>query len=92
MAYTFLKSMGLEIGNSIVEDDKLDLARQLMASAIEKNVELILPSDILITDEIKAGANTKVVSRDEIPQDGDGVDIGPESIKNIKNVLKDAKL
>lgn len=91
MAYTFLKSMGLEIGNSIVEDDKLDLARQLMASAIEKNVELILPSDILITDEIKAGANTKVVSRDEIPQDGDGVDIGPESIKNIKNVLKDAK-
>lgn len=91
MAYTFLKSMGLEIGNSIVEDDKLDLARQLMASALEKNVELILPSDILITDEIKAGANTKVVSRDEIPQDGNGVDIGPESIKNIKNVLKDAK-
>ena len=61
MAYTFFKSMGLEIGDSIVEDDKLDLARELMAKAIEENVDFVLPDDVVMAKELKAGVELSLI-------------------------------
>src|SRR6266700_5596754 len=77
MAYTFLKSQGLEVGRSKVEDDKLDLARNLVSLAEGREIRLALPQDHLVADKIDAGARAEVVSRGAIPRDRIGVDIGP---------------
>lgn len=91
MAYTFFKSMGLEIGDSIVEDDKLDLARELMAKAIEKNVDFVLPDDIVMAKELKAGVETKIVDRDKMEEGYMGLDIGPKTIETIRGKLESAR-
>lgn len=91
MAYTFFKSMGLEIGDSIVEDDKLDLARELMAKAIENDVDFVLPDDVVMAKEIKAGVETKTVDRDEMEEGYMGLDIGPKTVQNIKEKLESAR-
>lgn len=91
MAYTFFKSMGLEIGDSIVEDDKLDLARELMAKAIEENVDFVLPDDVVMAKELKAGVETKIAGRDEMEEGYMGLDIGPKTIETIRGKLEAAR-
>lgn len=91
MAFTFLKSMGLEVGDSIVEDDKLDLARDLMAKAVENHVDFILPEDIVITKEIKEGAEFEIVEKDAIELGTMGVDIGPKTVEIIEKKIEDAR-
>lgn len=91
MAYTFFKSMGLEIGDSIVEDDKLDLARELMAKAIEENVDFVLPDDVVMAKELKAGVETKIVDRDKMEEGYMGLDIGPKTIGTIRGKLESAR-
>lgn len=91
MAYTFFKSMGLEIGDSIVEDDKLDLARELMAKAIEENVDFVLPDDVVMAKELKAGVETKIVDRDKMEEGYMGLDIGPKTIETIRGKLESAR-
>lgn len=91
MANTFIKSMGKSVGKSLVEDDKLDLARETMALAAEKGVDFILPVDFIEAGEISADAKEKVVDIDGVDAQKMILDIGPESVNNIKNILKDAK-
>lgn len=91
MANTFIKSMGKSVGKSLVEDDKLDLARETMALAAEKGVDFILPVDFIEAGEISADAEEEVVDIDGVDAQKMILDIGPESVNNIKNILKDAK-
>ncbi|PSL48715.1 phosphoglycerate kinase [Chitinophaga niastensis] len=80
MAYTFLKAQGKEIGNSLCENDKLDLANELVAKAKAKGVQLLLPVDSIAADKFAEDANTQTVSNDNIPAGWMGLDIGPKSI------------
>ena len=80
MAYTFLKAQGIGIGKSLVEEDKLDLARKILADVKAKNFRLLLPLDNVVTPEFKADAPTKVVEVSAIPPDQMGLDIGPKTI------------
>ena len=91
MAYTFFKAQGLEVGNSICEMDKLDLAKEAMEKAKQKGVKLMLPVDTKIGKEFKADTESKVVSYKEIPAGWEGFDIGPETIKMYEEELKTAK-
>ena len=91
MAYTFFKSMGYTVGKSLCEEDKLDLAQELMKKAKEKNVKLVLPVDNVIAKEIAPDAESKVIDSDNIPDDWEGLDIGPKTIELFKQELKDAK-
>jgi len=91
MAYTFLKSQGYEIGTSICEDDKLELAKNLLLKAKEKNVELILPVDIHVTKEVDANSESFITDISNIPADFCGLDIGPKSIELIVEKLRSAK-
>ncbi|MFC1493252.1 phosphoglycerate kinase [candidate division KSB1 bacterium] len=88
MMFTFLKAMGKEIGNSLLEEDKIDLAKE----AIEKGGDkLLLPVDCLIADEFKENAKTKLVSVDEIEPGWIGVDIGPDTIRKYYKYIIEAK-
>jgi phosphoglycerate kinase len=80
MAYTFLKAQGRSIGKSLVEEDKLDLARKILADVKQKNFKLLLPLDNVVTPEFKADAPTKIVEVSAIPADQMGLDIGPKTI------------
>lgn len=91
MANTFIKSMGKEVGKSLVEDDKLDLAHQIIEEASKKGVNLILPEDFIEATEISDDAKGQVVDASSIDKDKMVLDIGPNSLKKIKMVLKDAK-
>mgnify|MGYP005768203237 CR=1 FL=1 len=91
MAYTFFKSMGYSVGNSICELDKLDLARGAMAKAKEKGVKLMLPVDNIIADEFSNDANVKAINSDQIPDGWEGLDIGPKTIAMFEEELKKAK-
>ncbi len=91
MAYTFLKSEGLNIGKSICEEDKIDLAKELIEKAKEKNVKLLLPVDIKVAKEFSNEAESKVVAVDEIEDEWEGMDIGPKTIEEYKNILESAK-
>ena len=91
MAYTFFKSMGYTVGKSICEMDKLDLAQDLIKKAKEKNVKLVLPVDNVIAKEIAKDAENKVIDSDNIPDDWEGLDIGPKTIELFKEELKNAK-
>ena len=92
MAYTFFKAMGHEVGLSLLEIDKVDLANELMQKAKEKGVKFLLPIDTVIAQEFKPDADHKVVPSNEIPADWEGMDIGPESIKLFGEEIKKAKL
>jgi phosphoglycerate kinase len=87
MAATFLKAQGYEVGRSLVEDDKLDLARKLLQEAKELKVPFLLPVDVLVAGEIKAGASARVVPTTDIPVSSHIVDIGPRSIKLFQDEL-----
>ena len=91
MAYTFLKAQGKEIGNSLVENDKLDLALELLAKAKAKGVNLVLPVDSVAADKFAADANTQVVSNDNIPAGWMGLDIGEKSVKIFSDVISQSK-
>lgn len=91
MAYTFFKAQGYEVGNSICELDKLELATNLMKKAEEKGVKLMLPVDTKIGKEFKEDTQSKTVKCNEIPEGWEGFDIGEESIKIFKEELKKAK-
>ena len=91
MAYTFFKSMGYDVGDSICELDKLDLAQDIMKKAKEKGVKLMLPVDTKVGKEFKPDTESKVVKYTEIPDGWEGFDIGPETIKMYVEELKSAK-
>ena len=91
MAYTFFKSMGYTVGNSICEDDKVDLARSLMEKAKEKGVKFMLPVDTKVGKEFKPDTESKVVKYTEIPDGWEGFDIGTETIALYSEEVKKAK-
>lgn len=91
MTYTFLKAMGYNVGNSICELDRLDLAKETMKKAEEKNVKLLFPVDTVCGKEFSNDTEIKVVNSKEIPDGWQGLDIGPESVKLFTEELKKAK-
>lgn len=91
MAYTFFKAQGYEVGNSICELDKLDLAKSLMEKAKSKGVKLMLPIDTKIGKEFKPDTESKTVVWTEIPQDWEGFDIGEKTIKMFEEEIRKAK-
>ncbi len=91
MAYTFLKSQGLPIGNSLVEADKLDLARKLIAEAKQRNFRLLLPSDHVLGAEFKADTKTQITSVKDTPAGWMGLDIGPDTVAKFSAELARAK-
>lgn len=92
LSYTFLKAQGYEIGKSLVDLEKLDLARDFLQQAKEKGVHFHLPTDVLVTDDFSANANTKTVDIDQIPADWEGIDIGPKTRLTYAEVIKHSKL
>ena len=91
MTYTFMKAMGGKIGTSICEDDKLDLALDIMKKAKDNNVNLVLATDSKIGDAFSNDANTKIVPSNDIPDGWEGMDIGPASEDLFANVIKGSK-
>ena len=92
MAYTFFKAMGLEIGNSLLEEDRIEVAKQVLANAGEKKVELLLPVDCVVADKFAADAQIQVVAREAMPVGWEGVDIGPETCKLFKEKVRQARV
>ena len=91
MSYTFYKAMGLEIGTSILDADNIDLAKMLLEKASSLNVKFLLPVDIVCADEFSNDAKHKTYSRDKIPSDMMGLDIGEETIKLYSEEIAKAK-
>lgn len=91
MIFTFYQARGLSVGKSLVEEDKLDLAKSLEAKAKEKGVALLLPTDVVVADNFAADANAKTVSIEAIPDGWMGLDIGPDSVKVFQDALSDCK-
>ncbi len=90
MAYTFLKALGNNIGNSLCENDQIEYAKQMMALAKERNVNFLLPIDSVAADKFDPNANTQVVEKN-IPDGWMGLDIGPKSVELFSNAIKSAK-
>lgn len=91
MAYTFIKAQGGSIGNSLVENDYLDTAIDILKAAAEQNVQLLLPEDSVIADEFSNDANHKVVDSDKIEPGWMGLDVGPKAIEAYRNVIRNSK-
>ncbi len=91
MRYTFTKALGGKIGNSICEDDKLDLAKELMRRMDEKGVKYYLPVDSVIGDKFGNDANTQIVPSGEVPDGWESMDCGPESCKAIRDIIMGSK-
>jgi phosphoglycerate kinase len=92
LAYTFVKALGHEVGLSLLEEDKIDLAKSFMDKAKEKGVNFYMPQDVVIGDDFSNDANTKVVSIEEIPSDWEALDIGPKTRETYSKVIADSKL
>jgi phosphoglycerate kinase len=91
MAYTFFKAQGIGIGKSLVEDDKLDLARKILADAKQRGFRLLLPSDHVVASEFKADAKTQTLPVAQIPDGWMGLDIGPQTVATFRAELARAK-
>ncbi len=91
MIFTFYKARGLSVGKSLVEEDKLDLARALEKKAAERGVKFLLPTDVVVADNFKPDANAQTVSIDNIPDGWMGLDIGPDSVKVSQAALAECK-
>jgi phosphoglycerate kinase len=91
MANTFLLAEGLEVGTSLAERDKLDVARAFLADAKTKGVSVHLPVDVVVAERVESGARSKTVSVNDVPQGWSIVDIGPETIERYRDVLSGAK-
>merc|ERR1712060_378379 len=91
MVFTFYKAQGKSVGASLVEEDKIDLAKTLMADAETKGVAILLPTDVVVADKFAADAATQVVSVDAIPDGWMGLDIGPDSVASFQKELNECK-
>lgn len=91
MAYTFLKAQGIEIGKSLLEEDKMDLSLELIEKAKANGVEILLPVDVVIADKIEAGVDTEIVDINNIPEDKEALDIGPKTAEIFAEKIKNAK-
>ncbi len=91
MVFTFYKARGLSVGKSLVEEDKLELAKSLEEKAKLKGVELLLPTDVLLADDFAPDANSQLAQINSIPEGWMGLDIGPDSIKLFQDALADCK-
>ncbi|WP_299431035.1 phosphoglycerate kinase [uncultured Maribacter sp.] len=91
MTYTFVKAQGGKVGDSICEDDKMELALEILKQAKEKGVEIHIPVDVLAADDFSNEANTQVVDVNEIPDGWQGLDAGPKTLENFKEVILKSK-
>jgi phosphoglycerate kinase len=91
MTFTFIKALGGKVGNSICEDDKLQLALDILHMAKEKNVHIHIPVDVVAADAFSNDANTQIVDVREIPDGWQGLDAGPKSLENFKAVIMNSK-
>ncbi len=91
MIFTFYKARGLSVGKSLVEEDKLDLAKELENKAKEKGVELLLPSDVVLADKFAPDADSQISSISSIPDGWMGLDIGPDAINTFQKALENCK-
>jgi phosphoglycerate kinase len=91
MTFTFIKALGGKVGNSICEDDKLQLALDILHLAKEKNVHIHIPVDVVVADAFSNDANTQIVDVREIPDGWQGLDAGPKSLENFKAVIMNSK-
>jgi phosphoglycerate kinase len=91
MTFTFIKAQGGKIGESICEDDKLDLALEILRLAKEKNVQVHIPVDVVAADDFSNTANTQIVDVTAIPDGWQGLDAGPKSLENFKKVILESK-
>lgn len=92
MGYTFLKAMGYEVGTSLLEEDKIELAKELMEKAKAKNVNMLLPVDVVVAEKFAADTAHKTVKADEIPADMMGLDIGAETAELFAKTISESKL
>lgn len=92
MTFTFIKALGGKIGNSLCEDDKLELALEIMEKAKQKNVTIHLPVDIVVADAFSNDANTEVVDVNHIPDGWQGLDVGPKTLELLKPVIAESKI
>lgn len=92
LAYTFFKAQGYEIGQSLCDNEKLDVALGFIEKAKQLGKNFYLPVDIVVSDDFSADANTKIVAIDEIPADWEGIDIGPKTREIYADVIKNSKL
>lgn len=90
MAYTFLKAKGYEVGNSLLDKERVDFCKEIMTTAASKNVDILLPVDIVVAKEFAVDAENKVVNADQIPADWEGLDIGPKSIELFNKAINEA--
>jgi phosphoglycerate kinase len=91
MIFTFYKARGLSVGKSLVEEEKLELAKQLEAKAAAKGVQFLLPTDVVLADDFKPEANSQIAKIEAIPDGWMGLDIGPDSVKVFQDALADCK-
>jgi len=91
MTYTFIKAQGGQVGNSICEDDKMELALDILKQAKEKGVEVHIPVDVLAADDFNKDANTQIVAVKAIPNGWEGLDAGPQTLENFKEVILKSK-
>jgi len=91
MTFTFVKALGGKVGNSICENDKLDLALEILRLAKEKGVQIHIPVDVVAADDFSNNANTQIVDVREIPDGWEGLDAGPKSLENFKKVILESK-
>ncbi|GAA0446378.1 phosphoglycerate kinase [Lentibacillus halophilus] len=92
LAYTFVKAQGYDIGNSLLEEDKLDLAREFMQKAEEKGVRFVIPEDAVVADDFSETAHTKEVAITHIPDDWEALDIGPATSRTYDDIIKESAL
>ncbi|HWK23280.1 MAG TPA: phosphoglycerate kinase [Ureibacillus sp.] len=92
LSFTFIKAQGHSIGKSLLEEDKIELAKSFIEKAKEKGVQLHMPIDAVVANEFSKDAETKVVAIDEIPEDWMGLDIGPKTAEQYASIIKDSKL
>lgn len=91
MTFTFVKALGGKVGNSICENDKLDLALEILRLAKEKGVQIHIPVDVVAADDFSNTANTQIIDVREIPDGWEGLDAGPKSLENFKKVILESK-
>ena len=92
MAYTFYKAQGYEIGKSLLDPERIDAVKGIMAKAETSSTKLVLPVDVVIAKDAVENAETRVVAPNEIPADWEGLDIGPKTVDLFKDYIKTAKL
>lgn len=92
MMFTFIKAQGGKIGSSLVEDDKMELALEILEKAKEKNVQIHIPVDVVAADAFSNDANTQIVPANDIPDGWQGLDVGPKTLEQFNKVIMDSKI